>query len=509
MPRPGSRVFPGVPALAIEPMSWKAFALAAGTTGAALTLRLGLGYLDPQIPPYGTFFAAILITSILAGVGAGLFATALGLAAAFWVIGSIRFEPFDAASIALYLITAFIIIWVSEQYRIVLRRLQQREAASERELGLVAAEKTVLQHVVSGSPLPETLAQLTRTAEDYSRGEMLASVLLMDEDGLHLRHGAAPSLPDEYNRAIDGLAIGACVGSCGTAAFRKEPVYVTDIQADPLWADFRGLAAEFDLAACWSIPLIGSNGTVLGTFALYHRRPRAPSPGEKEIGELLARIGTIAIEHDRSEKQRQMLVGELAHRVRNILAVVSAIAASTIRAKADPVSYKSFQDRLIALSTAQSLLTRVDWSNVSLADLIEQVAIKPFSADATQFAVEGPPVNFPPRLVLPFALSLHELCTNAVKYGALSRDEGRVDIRWGLDSTNGDRRFYFRWSEAGGPPVSPPTRHGFGSRVVKGMFASELGGSANVDYRPGGLVYEVNLPADKLTVASTSAGARM
>jgi two-component sensor histidine kinase len=161
------------------------------------------------------------------------------------------------------------------------------------------------------------------------------------------------------------------------------------------------------------------------------------------------------------------------------------------------------------MSTAQSLLTQVNWSNVSLADLIEQVAIKPFSADATQFAVEGPPVNFPPRLVLPFALSLHELCTNAVKYGALSRDEGRVDIRWGVDSTNGDRKFYFRWSEAGGPPVSPPTRHGFGSRVVKSMFASELGGSANVDYQPGGLVYEVNLPADKLTVVSTSAGARM
>jgi two-component sensor histidine kinase len=472
-------------------------------------IRLGLGYLDPQIPPYGTFFASILITSILAGAGAGLCAAALGLAAAFWAIDSIRFEPFDAASVALYLTTAFIIIWVSEQYRIVLRQLQQREAASDQELALVAAENTILQHVVSGSPLKETLAQLARTAEEYSRGEMLASVLLMDEDGRHLRHGAAPTLPDEYNRAIDGLEIGACVGSCGTAAFRKEPVYVTNIQTDPLWIGFRELAAKFGLAACWSIPLVRSNGAVLGTFALYHRHPRAPSPGEKEIIELLAGIGTIAIEHDRSERQRQLLVGELAHRVRNILAVVSAIASTTIRAKSDPDSFKNFQDRLVAMSTAQSLLTRVDWSNVSLTDLIQQVAVKPFSADETQFAVEGPPLNFPPRLVLPFALSLHELCTNATKYGALSRDEGRVDIRWGIDGSNGDRKFYFRWAEAGGPPVSPPTKHGFGSRVVKSMFASELGGSANVEYRPDGLVYEVTLPAEKLTGASPTATARM
>lgn len=495
MPRPGSRVFPGLPALAIKPLSWKAFALAAATTASALLLRLGLGYLDPHIPPYATFFAAILVTAILAGIGAGLFAAVLGLAAAFWVLGSIRFETVYAISIALYCLTAFIIIWVAEQYRIILRRLQQREAATERQIALIAAEKDVLEHVVAGSPLPATLAQLTRTAEEYSGSEMLASVLLMDEDGRHLRHGAAPSLPQVYNETIDGLEIGPSVGSCGTAAFRKEAVYVTDIQADPLWADFRELAARHGLAACWSVPILASNGTVVGTFALYHRRPRAPSSAEKDIVELLARIGAIAIEHDRGEKQRQLLVDELAHRVRNVLAVVLSIATSTIRPKADPASFKAFEDRLIALSTALRLITDVNWSSVSLADLIEQVAVMPFSAEPRRFIVAGPAMNFPPRLVLPFALSLHELCTNAAKYGALSRPEGRVEIRWGIQGgQNGDREFFFRWSEVGGPPVVSPAKQGFGSRVVKGMFTSEFGGTANVDYRADGLVYEVSLP---------------
>jgi two-component sensor histidine kinase len=483
--------------LAVEPVSWKAYGLAVAATAAAAALRSGLAYIDPQIPPYAAFFASILITAILAGVGAALFAATLGLAAAFWLAGPTHLAQFNAASIALYLITAFVIIWVAEQYRTVLRQLQQREAASDRQLALTTAEKDVLEQIVGGASLSAVLLQLTRAAEEYSRGEMLASVLLMDEDGRHLRHGAAPSLPDSYNRAIDGIEAGPSVGSCGTAAFRKQPVYVTDIQSDPLWSDYRELAASHGLAACWSIPIIASTGAVLGTFALYHRRPRAPSASEKSIVELLARITAVAIEHERGQKQRQFLVDELAHRVRNILAVVLSIASSTLRPTANPISYKAFEDRLIALSTAQRLLTEVNWSNVSVADLVQQVAVVPFAARTGRFVVNGPPTNFPPRLVLPFALSLHELCTNAAKYGALSREEGRVEIRWGLDEAE-NGKFYLRWSESGGPPVTPPARYGFGSRVVKGMFTSEFGGSADVDYRPEGLVFEVHLPIEQI-----------
>ena len=129
-----------------------------------------------------------------------------------------------------------------------------------------------------------------------------------------------------------------------------------------------------------------------------------------------------------------------------------------------------------------------------------QVAVTPFSADAERFVIAGPPTNFPPHLVLPFALSLHELCTNAAKYGALSCQDGRVEIRWGVQGgQNGDCKFFFRWSEIGGPPVAPPARHGFGSRVVKSMFTSDFGGSANVDYRTEGLVFEVNLPIEQIS----------
>ncbi len=500
MPKPGSRVFPSLPAIALKPLGIGAFALSVATTVTALLLRLALGYLDPQIPPYATFFASVLITTILAGVGAGLFAAALGLAAAFWIIGSIQFGTIGWTSAALYLISAAIIVWVAEQYRIVLRNLQQREAATEQQLTLIAAERDILERVVRGSPLTETLTQLTRIAEEYSRGEMFASILLMDEDRLHLRHGAAPSLPSAYNEAIDGVAIGPSVGSCGTAAFRKTPVYVTDIQTDPLWADYRELAQQHKLAACWSIPILDSNKNVLGTFALYHHNPRTPSRAEKDIVELLASIAAIAIEHDRSEKGRQLLIDELAHRVRNTLTVILSIANSTIRSKTDPVTFKAFEDRLIALSSAQRLITDVKWSSVSISDLIYQVAVTPFATGEERFEIAGPQINFPPRLVLPFALSLHELCTNATKYGALSCKEGRVKISWGHTEDSGDRKFFFRWSEIGGPPVAPPAKHGFGSRVVKSMLTSEFGGRTTVDYQTEGVVFEVLLPKEHFSV---------
>src|SRR5207244_12779271 len=102
---------------------------------------------------------------------------------------------------------------------------------------LLDGQKRILELIIQGEPLPHVLSVLCRTIENLAQGQMLASVLLLDADGVHLRHGAAPSLPEGYNRAVDGLAIGPSVGSCGTAAYRGEPVYVSDIASDPLWAD--------------------------------------------------------------------------------------------------------------------------------------------------------------------------------------------------------------------------------------------------------------------------------
>jgi len=180
----------------------------------------------------------------------------------------------------------------SEQQKI--RQLQKAEA-------LANLQRETLERIARGKSLPETLDQLLRAIEAMSP-DLLGSVLLLDKDGIHLRHGAAPSLPDAYNRAIDGVAIGPKVGSCGTAAFRGSPVFASDIARDPLWADYKHLALEHGLRSCWSTPILDEQKKVLGTFAIYHRAPGLPEAEDVRIIELVTHSVATGIIKQRAEQ---------------------------------------------------------------------------------------------------------------------------------------------------------------------------------------------------------------
>ena len=136
---------------------------------------------------------------------------------------------------------------------------------------------------------------------------------MLDAKTNRLRHGAAPSLPKTYTQAIDGAAIGPCVGSCGTAAYRAEPVIVSDIATDPLWADYRDLALAHGLRACWSTPIISSAGSVLGTFAIYYREPRSPTPQDHNLIEQITHLASIALEREQAEEALRQAQADLAH----------------------------------------------------------------------------------------------------------------------------------------------------------------------------------------------------
>ena len=171
---------------------------------------------------------------------------------------------------------------------------------------LSAIDKTVLEMISSGAPLSDVLNVLSQVIEEQSPG-LLCSILLLDPSRKTLRHGAAPSLPDSYSRAIDGMAIGPCAGSCGTAAYRKEAVIVADIANDSLWSDYRELGLSHGLRACWSTPIISKDGKVLGTFAMYYREPRRPSHQDLQIIERATHLAAIAIERQRAEAERQVM----------------------------------------------------------------------------------------------------------------------------------------------------------------------------------------------------------
>jgi diguanylate cyclase (GGDEF)-like protein/PAS domain S-box-containing protein len=167
---------------------------------------------------------------------------------------------------------------------------------------LVKGQSRVLEMIAAGAPLPDILENLVSLMEGQLFG-VWGSILLLDDDGIHLRHGAAPSLPGAYCEAINGVEIGPVVGSCGTAAFFGKTVIVEDIGTDPLWADYKDLALSFGLRSCWSTPIFSPDGKVLGTFAMYTGHAAVPGERERSFIRDTTRIAAIAIERYRTEAQ--------------------------------------------------------------------------------------------------------------------------------------------------------------------------------------------------------------
>lgn len=171
---------------------------------------------------------------------------------------------------------------------------------------LTAEHRALLEQIARQAPLEQVLDGMARTIEELAPEEVLVSVLLADAGGRHLHHGAAPSLPDFYNQAIDGIAAGEGVGSCGTAAHRRQPVIVSDIATDPFWDDFRDLAGKAGVAACWSTPILARDKSLLGTFAMYHRVPRAPQESDLALARMFADTAALAIERHQAERARAL-----------------------------------------------------------------------------------------------------------------------------------------------------------------------------------------------------------
>jgi PAS domain S-box-containing protein len=205
-------------------------------------------------------------------------------------------------------------------------------------------------------------------------------------------------------------------------------------------------------------------------------------------------IGRDVTEAKRSETHLRLLVDELNHRVKNTLAIVQGIAQQSFKDATDPViARRAFEGRLAALSEAHNLLTREHWGAVSMAQIIGD-AVAPHGRDAGRFELHGPDLPILPKTAISLALAVHELATNAVKHGALSRPEGRVTIHWSNTQRDGRPRLSLVWQERGGPEVIVPTRRGFGTRMIERGLAAELGGTAKIDFRPEGLVCTVDAP---------------
>lgn len=199
-------------------------------------------------------------------------------------------------------------------------------------------------------------------------------------------------------------------------------------------------------------------------------------------------------EMKKAEEHQQLLIYELNHRVKNTLATVQSIASQSLRnARTTSEARDAVEGRLFALSRAHDVLTRENWDGAYLREVVQE-AIAPFQGSPSRFDLDGRDVRLPPRIALAVAMALQELGTNAVKYGALSNETGRVKIGWSILRQAGGPRLEMIWQETGGPPVVEPSRRGFGTRLIERSLAQELHGDVNIAFMPSGVVCTINAP---------------
>ncbi|MBX9991106.1 sensor histidine kinase [Phreatobacter oligotrophus] len=260
-------------------------------------------------------------------------------------------------------------------------------------------------------------------------------------------------------------------------AYAGEPVFIEDL---PLVIDRYGQPEQAWFTFCYS-PVRDETGAVRGIM--------------DTVIETTGKVMAV--------RTAQLLNAELSHRMKNTLAMVSAVANQTFRnAESLDAARARFADRVAALGEAHAILTQTEWTSAPILDVVEG-ALAPHRSGTGRFSVSGPPVMLSSRQALSLALAINELATNAVKHGALRQPEGQVSISW---ETAGDA-FRFAWLESGGEPVAPPRRRGFGSQLTERILPADFGGRASLDFAPTGLAYSLTGQLAALDTAEAAAAA--
>ncbi|TCK30565.1 two-component sensor histidine kinase [Ancylobacter aquaticus] len=302
---------------------------------------------------------------------------------------------------------------------------------------------------------------------------------------------------------------------CGQAILAADMLIIPDATKDsrfdcnPLVTGAPGL--RFYAGALLTTP----SGLPIGTMCVLDFRPRQLDEHQIRTLKLLARQAMTQLElrkslaekeaaireQEATAEQQRLLTFELKHRMKNMLAMVQAIANQTIRSGVTVEDARStFAARLGALSNAQDILTQMTWTRASVRDVV-QSALSPHGVNGGRFLIEGPDIGLSSRCSLGLSLALHELATNAAKYGALSNELGVVEITWSIDRSGSSPEFHFQWAERSGPPVSPPTRQGFGSRIIERFLGDYFRGTATLSYAPTGVVLSLRAPLSALSDA--------
>jgi two-component sensor histidine kinase len=310
-----------------------------------------------------------------------------------------------------------------------------------------------------------------------------ASVLLFDDMGV-MRFVGWRGLSDGYRGAVEGHSPWTPDTSDPT------PIFVDDIDACDRLDALKSTITGEGIAALSFIPLV-SGDKVIGKFMTYYDEPHAFTGAELELALTIARQLSFSIERQRAQAQRDLMVAELSHRVKNTLATVISIARqSFVNAVNADVAQRSFNARIRALAQTHGRLADANWVGVSLRDLLLGELAPYRREDGSNVAITGPQILLNPRRALMLGMAIHELVTNAAKHGAFATRQGTVEISWRVE---GDH-LRVRWIESGGPKVGAPGRGGFGRLLLERALPADLGGSVEMDFAESGLRCDIVIP---------------
>ena len=292
--------------------------------------------------------------------------------------------------------------------------------------------------------------------------------------------------------------------TCGAALATGNRSIVPDIELSDFMAGSEDLETyrQTGIRSVQSTPLLSRAGRLLGMISTHWRNPHQPSERDLRLLDVLARQAADLIERKRAEEHQLALNAELNHRVKNVLATVSSIISQTRKGSGTYGEFVVGLDRRIrSLANTHDLLSRAHWHGVALAEIVQR-EFGPYGRGNSD--VGGPSVTLKAEAAQAVAMVLHELTTNAAKYGAFSKRNGRVLLKWWWQQNGGDPRLVIEWKEVGGPPVVPPSRSGYGTSVVRELIPFELGGTVDLEFAADGLECRLELSADWVSTARSS-----
>ncbi len=282
--------------------------------------------------------------------------------------------------------------------------------------------------------------------------------------------------------------------TCGIALGSGRRAIVNNIEEDAsVSGDDLQTFRQAGMHAMQSTPLVSRGGVILGMISTHWRRPYWPQEQELHYLDILARQAADLIERSLAEERTRVLLREVSHRAKNILAVVQGIVRQTATHKAPDIFAQDLSERLAGLARSHELLVASDWGGVEVSEVVRSQVAHLCDLGGTRILFDGPSVRIAPRSAQLIGIAVHELATNALKFGSLSNSDGFVVVQWSV-SVGAEPRFFMTWRERGGPSVSPPQRKGFGHMAMIRMTEHAFDAQVALNYDPDGVTWKMNAP---------------